>query len=65
MTIPFIRTPDSRFDELDVELWPVNYIEIDGLRMAYSDEGSGTTGTMLLLHGEPTWGFLFLSLIHI
>ena len=59
MTIPFIRTPDSRFDELDVELWPVNYIEIDGLRMAYSDEGSGTAGTMLLLHGEPTWGFLF------
>lgn len=59
MTIPFLRTPESRFTELDIDLWPVQYIDVEGLRMAYSDEGSGIAGTMLLLHGEPTWGFLY------
>ena len=59
MTIPFLRTPESRFTELEMDLWPVQYVDIEGLRMAYSDEGSGEAGTMLLLHGEPTWGILY------
>ena len=59
MTIPFLRTPESRFTELDIDLWPAQYVDIEGLRMAYSDEGSGEAGTMLLLHGEPTWGILY------
>ena len=59
MTIPFLRTPENRFTELDMDLWPVKYTDIEGLRMAYSDEGSGQAGTMLLLHGEPTWGILY------
>lgn len=58
MAIPFLRTPESRFTELGIDLWPVHYVDIEGLRMAYSDEGSGQAGTMLLLHGEPTWGIL-------
>jgi haloalkane dehalogenase len=59
MAIPFLRTPESRFTELGIDLWPVHYVDIEGLRMAYSDEGSGQAGTMLLLHGEPTWGILY------
>jgi haloalkane dehalogenase len=38
-----------------------NYIDQDGLRMHYLDEGNGAP--VLLLHGEPTWSFLYRKLI--
>ena len=31
--------------------------------MAYVEEGSGAAGTFLLLHGEPTWGYLYRRMI--
>ena len=31
--------------------------------MAYIDEGSGEAGTFLLLHGEPTWSYLYRRMI--
>ena len=55
------RTPEDRFERL-VD-WPFapRYLEQDGLRMHFVDEGSGEP--LLLLHGEPTWGFLYRRLI--
>jgi haloalkane dehalogenase len=55
------RTPDERFDGLPD--WPFRprYLEQDGLRMHYVDEGAGDP--VLLLHGEPTWGFLYRKMI--
>jgi haloalkane dehalogenase len=55
------RTPDERFDALPgYELAP-RYVEQDGLRMHYVDDGTGTP--VLLLHGEPTWAFLYRKVI--
>jgi haloalkane dehalogenase len=55
------RTPDERFE--DLRGWPYapRYVEQDGLRIHYVDEGAGEP--LLLLHGEPTWGFLYRALI--
>ncbi|HUS42715.1 MAG TPA: hypothetical protein VMY16_08610 [Ilumatobacteraceae bacterium] len=56
MTVPFVRTPDHRFANLPGFPYVPKHVEVDGLRMAYVEEGSGEAGTFLLLHGEPTWG---------
>jgi haloalkane dehalogenase len=55
------RTPDTQFENLPGYDFEPNYLELDGLRMHYVDEGSGPT--VLLLHGEPTWSFLYRKVI--
>ena len=57
------RTPDARFENIDGYPWEPNYLYIDGLRVHYLDEGSGSAGVMLLLHGEPSWSFLYRNMI--
>jgi len=61
--IEFARTPDDRFDNLADFPYEPKYVEIDGLRMAYVDEGAADGPVMLLLHGEPTWGYLYRRMI--
>lgn len=58
-----LRTPDSRFDGLPD--WPFApcYVEVDGLRMAYVDEGPRAAPVVLMLHGEPTWSYLYRKMI--
>jgi haloalkane dehalogenase len=55
------RTPDERFAGLPGYPFEPHYLEQDGLRMHYVDEGAGDP--VLLLHGEPTWSFLYRKLI--
>ncbi len=55
------RTPDERFTGLPGFDFAPNYLEQDTLRMHYVDEGAGDP--ILLLHGEPTWAFLYRKLI--
>ena len=55
------RTPDERFDGLPGYPFAPNYVEQDGLRMHYLDEGFGPP--VLLLHGEPTWSYLYRTVI--
>jgi haloalkane dehalogenase len=55
------RTPESRFDRLPGFDFQPNYLDQDGLRMHYLDEGEGDP--VLLLHGEPTWCFLYRKMI--
>ena len=55
------RTPDERFAVCPNSTSHPNYLDQDGLRMHYLDEGSGAP--ILLLHGEPTWSFLYRKLI--
>jgi haloalkane dehalogenase len=55
------RTPKSRFDRLPEFDFQPHYLDQDGLRMHYLDEGEGDP--VLLLHGEPTWSFLYRKLI--
>jgi haloalkane dehalogenase len=55
------RTPDERFDGLPGYDFAPRYVSQDGLRMHYVDEGHGDP--VLLLHGEPTWAYLYRKLI--
>lgn len=60
--MPVIRTPEERFANLPDYPFEPNYIEINGLRVHYVDEGKGET--ILCLHGEPTWSFLYRKIIN-
>ena len=55
------RTPDEQFHDLPGYGFEPHYTEQDGLRMHYLDEGSGPP--VLLLHGEPTWSYLYRTII--
>jgi haloalkane dehalogenase len=55
------RTPDERFDALVGFPFAPRYREQDGLRMHYIEEGTGKP--VLLLHGEPTWAYLYRKLV--
>jgi haloalkane dehalogenase len=55
------RTPDERFESLPGYSFAPHYVEQDGLRMHYVDEGDGDP--VLLLHGEPTWSYLYRKVI--
>jgi pimeloyl-ACP methyl ester carboxylesterase len=61
--VEFVRTPDARFDNLPGYAFSPNYVEIDGLRMHYVDEGPRTGETVLLLHGQPAWSYLYRRMI--
>ncbi|HUV43770.1 MAG TPA: haloalkane dehalogenase [Dehalococcoidales bacterium] len=56
-----MRTPEERFANLPDYPYEPRYVEIEGLRMAYVEEGSGDP--ILMLHGEPTWGYLYRHMI--
>ena len=58
-----LRTPDDRFEYLKDYPFDPNYMEIDGLRIHYLDEGSKDADPIFLLHGEPTWSYLFRKMI--
>jgi haloalkane dehalogenase len=55
------RTPDERFVGLPGYDFEPRYTEQDGLRMHHLDEGSGSP--ILMLHGEPTWSYLYRKMI--
>ena len=56
-----LRTPDERFNHLPGFPYDPHYTEIEGLRLAYVEEGQGDP--ILMLHGEPTWGYLYRHMI--
>ena len=60
-----LRTPDARFGELPGCPFEPRYVTLgDGLRMHYVDEGpGGVPGTVLLLHGQPTWSYLYRTVV--
>lgn len=58
-----VRTPDSRFDNLPDYDFAPHYVDIDGMRMHYVDEGPRDGEVILLLHGEPSWSYLYRHMI--
>lgn len=63
-----VRTPDDRFADLPDYPFAPHYAEIadgDGgtLRVHYLDEGPATAAPILLLHGEPSWSYLYRHMI--
>jgi len=59
----FLRTPESRFENLPGYDFAPHYVDIDGLRMHYVDEGPAEADPVLLLHGEPSWSYLYRKMI--
>jgi haloalkane dehalogenase/tRNA(adenine34) deaminase len=57
-----MRTADERFTGLPGFPWQPNYLEWQGHRVHYLDIGSGGR-TLLCLHGEPTWSYLYRKMI--
>jgi haloalkane dehalogenase len=64
-----LRTPDSCFENLPGYAFAPRYLEIDDaasgqrLRMHYLDEGPADASPVLLLHGEPSWSYLYRKMI--
>jgi haloalkane dehalogenase len=63
-----LRTPDARFADLPDYPFTPHYAEIAdarfrSLRMHFVDEGPRDAPVALMLHGEPTWSFLYRKMI--
>ena len=63
-----LRTPDDRFANLPDFPYDPDYVEVDDgeggrLRVAYVDAGPRTGRPVLLLHGEPSWSFLYRKMV--
>ncbi|HKG40118.1 MAG TPA: haloalkane dehalogenase [Conexibacter sp.] len=52
-----MRAPEERFANLPDFPYEAQYRDLDGLRLAHLDEGDGPP--VLLVHGEPTWSYLW------
>jgi haloalkane dehalogenase len=65
-----LRTPDERFENMPGYPYAPNYIEVpdgeDGiLRIHHVDEGPRDAAPVLLMHGEPSWSYLYRKMIPI
>ncbi|MFN3943815.1 MAG: haloalkane dehalogenase [Allosphingosinicella sp.] len=59
-----LRTPDARFEGLKDFPYAAHHLEVgEGLRLAYVDEGPRDAPVVLLMHGEPTWSYLYRHII--
>lgn len=61
--VEFVRTPDACFKNLPGWPYKAKYVEIDGLRQAYVDVGPADADPILLLHGQPSWSYLYRYMI--
>ncbi len=63
--VQFVRTPDEHFANLSDWPYPYQYVEINGLRQAYAEAGPADGEVVLLLHGQPSWSYLYRKMIPI
>src|ERR1700733_8937626 len=54
-----LRTPEDRFADLPGFDYPPRYAEVGGLRLPSGEAGPPGGEPVLLLHGEPSWSFLY------
>ncbi len=60
-----LRTPDERFEELEGFDFEPRYVDIGELRVHYLDEGPSASAPVLLMHGEPSWCYLYRKMVPI
>jgi haloalkane dehalogenase len=58
-----LRTPEERFSDLPGYSFEPHYVEVDGLRIHYVDEGPRDAEPVLMMHGEPSWSYLYRKMI--
>jgi haloalkane dehalogenase len=58
-----LRTPDERFRDLPGWRYEPHYVDVGGVRVHYVDEGPRDAAPVLLMHGEPSWAFLYRKMI--
>ena len=58
-----LRTPQDRFKGLADWPYEPSFVNVNGVRIAYYDVGPPRSSVVLLLHGEPTWSYLYRSVI--
>jgi haloalkane dehalogenase len=63
-----VRTPDHRFADLSGFAFAPRYVDVDDgegatLRAHYLDEGPADAAPVLLMHGEPSWSYLYRHVI--
>jgi len=58
-----LRTPDARFENLPGYDFEPHYLEAGDYRVHYLDEGPTDGEIIFLLHGEPTWSYLYRKII--
>ncbi len=58
-----LRTPEERFLSLPGYGFEAHYVNVDDMRVHYVDEGPADAAPVLLLHGEPSWSYLYRSMI--
>ncbi len=63
MTRGILKTPDEQFENLPDYPFSPNYIEIAHLQIHYVDEGPKNAPPVLLMHGEPSWSYLYRKMI--
>ncbi|MEM9833217.1 MAG: haloalkane dehalogenase [Bacteroidota bacterium] len=61
--VQFVRTPEERFQNLPDWPYAYQFVEIDGLRQAYAEAGPADGEVVLLLHGQPSWSYLYRTMI--
>jgi len=62
--VHIVRTPDERFADLPGYPFDPHFATLaDGVRMHYVDEGPAGAETVLLLHGQPTWSYLYRTVV--
>ncbi len=58
-----LRTPEARFADLEGYPFAPRYMQVGDIRLHYLDEGPPEGEVVLLIHGEPTWSYLFRKMI--
>ena len=59
-----LRTPEDRFADLDDFPYRSRTVTLEaGLRMAYVEDGPSDAPVVVLVHGEPTWGYLYRRVV--
>lgn len=58
-----LRTPDECFQNLPGYDFAPHYFEVDGVRIHYLDEGAADAPAVLLMHGEPSWCYLYRTML--
>ncbi len=58
-----LRTPDVAFENLKDYPFQPHYMQVDGMRMHFLDEGQEHDKVIFLFHGQPSWSYLYRHMI--